>query len=353
MGEVGITPIPAPESDLDFGVAWHYGDPHREQRLLVAGEASVDLSHWGVVTVTGVDRLSWLHSLTTAFLENLGPHVSRIALILSPHGHVEQELHVVDDGETTWLITPPNTATALTAYLNSMRFMLRVEVTDVSEEFAVVWEPVHALDPSVITWLTPNEFSGAGTAGGGSAGEGYAGEGYVDKYVAARPELFLGRQVIVPRLMLAERLDQFPHRAGTWAYNAIRAAAAVPQLARETDHKSLPHELGWIGSGVHLQKGCYRGQETVARVYNLGKPPRRLVLLHLDGSDSDLPSHGDEVTTAAGKVIGFIATPARHFELGPIATAVIKRSTPVDETLHVLHDGNVITANQELVVTNS
>lgn len=342
MGEVGVTPIPAPESDLDFGVAWHYGDPHREQRLLVAGEASVDLSHWGVVTVTGVDRRSWLHSLTTAFLDNLEPHVSRIALILSPHGHVEQELHVVDDGETTWLITPPNTAEALTTYLNSMRFMLRVEVADVSEEFAVVWEPVHALDPSVITWLTPDEFAGVGIAM----------QGYVDKYVAARPELFLGRQVIVPRPLLAQRLDQYPNRAGTWAYNAIRAAAAVPQLARETDHKSLPHELGWIGSGVHLQKGCYRGQETVARVYNLGKPPRRLVLLHLDGSDSDLPSHGDEVTTAAGKVIGYIATPARHYELGPIATAVIKRSTPVDETLHVLHDGNVITANQELVVTD-
>jgi folate-binding protein YgfZ len=342
MGEVGVTPIPAPESDLDFGVPWHYGDPHREQRLLVAGEASVDLSHWGVVTVTGVDRRSWLHSLTTAFLENLEPHVSRIALILSPHGHVEQELHVVDDGETTWLITPPNTATALTAYLNSMRFMLRVEVADVSSEFAVVWEPVHALDPSVTTWLTPDEFAGVGIAGQVSA----------DKYVAARPELFLGRQVIVPRPLLAQRLDQYPNRAGTWAYNAIRAAAAVPQLARETDHKSLPHELGWIGSGVHLQKGCYRGQETVARVYNLGKPPRRLVLLHLDGSDSDLPSHGDEVTTAAGKVIGYIATPARHYELGPIATAVIKRSTPIDETLHVLHDGNVITANQELVVTD-
>lgn len=341
MGEVGITPIPAPESDLDFGVAWHYGDPHREQRLLIAGEASVDLSHWGVVTVTGVDRLSWLHSLTTAFLDSLESNVSRIALILSPHGHVEQELHVVDDGETTWLITPPNTATVLTNYLNSMRFMLRVEVTDVSEEFAVVWEPVHELDPDVTTWLTPDEFAGIENAG----------NTYVEKYVIARPEPFRGRQVIVPRAMLQERLEQFPNRAGTWAYNAIRTAAAVPQLAHETDHKSLPHELGWIGSGVHLQKGCYRGQETVARVYNLGKPPRRLVLLHLDGSDSDLPSHGDEVTTTAGKVVGFIATPARHYELGPIATAVIKRSTPIDETLHVMHNGNVITANQELVIS--
>ncbi len=337
MGEIGITPIPAPETDLDFGVAWHYGDPHREQRLLLAGEASVDLSHWGVVTVTGVDRLTWLHSLTTAYLEDLEPGASVIALILSPHGHVEHELHVVDDGEITWLITPPNTAPNLVEYLNSMRFMLRVEVNDVSADFAVVWEPVHTIDAGFPTWLTPAEFAGIGNT--------------ADKYVAARPEPFLGRQVIVPRSMLSERLDQFPNRAGTWAFNAIRTAAAVPQLAHETDHKTLPHELGWIGSGVHLQKGCYRGQESVARVHNLGKPPRRLVLLHLDGSESDLPAHGDEVTTAAGKVIGFIGTAARHYELGPIATAVIKRSTPIDETLHVMHKGNVITANQELVIS--
>jgi len=346
MSDKSVTPIPAPDSDLDFGVAWHYGDPHREQRLLLAGEASVDMSHWGVVTVTGVDRLSWLHSLTTAFLDNLEPTISRIALILSPHGHVEQELHVVDDGDTTWLITPPNTAPVLTDYLNSMRFMLRVEVTNVSDEFAVVWEPIREIDVSAVTWLTPDEFAGTTN----TANIADTAEVFVDKYVQARPEIFMGRQVIVPRAMLGERLDQFPNRAGTWAYNAIRTAAAVPQLAHETDHKSLPHELGWIGSGVHLQKGCYRGQETIARVYNLGKPPRRLVLLHLDGSDSDLPAHGDEVTTAQGKVIGFIGTAARHFELGPIATAVIKRSTPTDETLHVLHEGNVITANQEVVV---
>ena len=348
MGEVGITPIPAPESDLDFGVAWHYGDPHREQRILLAGEASVDLSHWGVVTVTGVDRLTWLHSLTTAYLEGLAPGVSRIALILSPHGHVEHELHVVDDSETTWLIVPPNTSAVLVDYLNSMRFMLRVEVANVSEEYAVVWEPVRQVDESLPTWLTPAEFAGLEATNSGTDRGGTA-----DKYTVARPEPFLGRQVIVPRDRLQERLDQFPNRAGTWAFNAIRVAAGVPQWAHETDHKSLPHELGWIGSGVHLSKGCYRGQETVARVHNLGKPPRRLVLLHLDGSESDLPAHGDEVRTAAGKVVGSIGTAARHYELGPIATAVIKRSTPTDETLHVIHDGNVITANQELVISAS
>ncbi|MHB8796301.1 MAG: folate-binding protein, partial [Candidatus Nanopelagicales bacterium] len=68
----------------DPGVPWHYGDPHREQRLLGAGRAAVDLSHLGVVTVDGPDRLTWLHDLTTQHLSALSPGASSLALVLSP-----------------------------------------------------------------------------------------------------------------------------------------------------------------------------------------------------------------------------------------------------------------------------
>jgi len=337
--------IPSPDSDPDFGVPWHYGDPHREQRSLLSGKAAVDLSHWGVVTITGPDRLTWLHSLTTAYLENLLPGVSITALILSPHGHVEHEMHIVDDAYTTWLITPPGMAESLVNYLNSMKFMMRVEVTDRSTEFGVVWEPIREIDQSYPTWLTPAEFAGTGFTDSGSDRGGSA-----DKYVVDRPNYFVGREVIIPRTQIDHRIATYPERAGTWALHAIRAAAAVPQLGWETDHKTLPHEIGWIGPGVHLAKGCYRGQESVARVHNLGQPPRRLVLLHLDGSEHGLPHHGDPVQNAEGKVIGYIATPARHYELGPIATAVIKRSTPIDAELVVPHEDSIITATQEVVL---
>jgi folate-binding protein YgfZ len=96
-------------------------------------------------------------------------------------------------------------------------------------------------------------------------------------------------------------------------------------MGQETDHRTLPHEVGWIGSAVHLSKGCYRGQEAVARVHNLGHPPRRLVLLHLDGSDQVLPAHGDEVVVD-GTTIGWVGSAAWHFEEGPIATAIVKRT---------------------------
>ncbi|MGB6454119.1 MAG: glycine cleavage T C-terminal barrel domain-containing protein, partial [Streptosporangiaceae bacterium] len=134
--------------------------------------------------------------------------------------------------------------------------------------------------------------------------------------------------------------------AGMWAHEALRIAAGRPRLGLDTDHRTIPHEVGWIETAVHLNKGCYRGQETVARVHNLGHPPRRLVLLHLDGSEDRLPGHGDPVSLD-GASLGVVGSAARHYELGPIALALVKRTSPVDATLTA--DG--IAAAQEVLVS--
>ena len=141
----------------DAGVAWHYGDPVREQRLLAEGLAAVDLSHREVVTITGPDRLSWLHSMTTQHLLGLEPRTSRESLVLSPKGHIEHALHLVDDGETTWITVEPGTAAALVAWLESMRFMLRVEVADVTADWAVLGEPLGAESApgEPLAWVDP------------------------------------------------------------------------------------------------------------------------------------------------------------------------------------------------------
>jgi hypothetical protein len=315
--------VAGPAGTADESIAWHFGDPHREQRLLVEGIGIVDISNRGVVTVTGPDRLTWLHTLTTQYLENLQPHESALVLILSPHGHVEHELHLVDDGETSWLIVEPGTADSLEKYLISMQFMLRVEISNVTSQFAVVWEPIAAVDPLHPTWLVPEPFAGRG---------------------------LLGREVIIPRANLNSRLEKAPAQSGSWALEALRVAATMPRMGAETDHKTLPHEVGWIGSAVHLQKGCYRGQETVARVQNLGKPPRRLVLLHLDGSAEILPGHGAPVF-AGDKEVGWVGTGARHYELGPVATAIVKRNVPVEAMLTVRTDEGEVPAAQENYLT--
>jgi folate-binding protein YgfZ len=317
---------------VDRGVAAHYGDPVREQRLLTEGLAVVDLSHRGVVTVTGPDRLSWLHSITSQQLADLPPRTSREALVLSPKGHVEHNLHVVDDGETTWVTTEPADAAPLVAWLDSMRFMLRVEVADVSGQWAVLGEPSdqesRAGEP--LAWRDPWPDLVGDTAAYGPVEHPAHGRRW--------------REVIHPRAALADAVGD-RDLAGSWAAEALRVAAWRPRLGLETDHRTIPHEVDWLRTAVHLHKGCYRGQETIARVHNLGRPPRRLVFLHLDGSGHTIPERGAALTLA-DRQVGFITSVARHHEDGPVALALVKRNTAVDATL--LADG--VAAAQEVVV---
>ena len=347
--------IAAPDDSVDRGVAWHYGDPLGEQRALVERGGVVDLSHLGVASVSGPDRLSWLNDLTSQQLTELAPGASAMALILDPKGHVEFELRVVDDGSTTWLITEPAQVSALVTYLDSMRFMREVVVSDATGEQAALWvaEPtsIDQLIPSgadVVVWAPPAEFAGTGETDAGSDKGGLA-----SKYVPERPGTVPGLLVLVPRTSLADLLGARDDLVGTWAFEALRVAAGIPRSALEGDHRALPHELGLIGPAVHLSKGCYRGQETVARVHNMGKPPRRLALLHLDGSAGDLPVTGADVLWN-GRAIGRVGTVAQHYELGPIALAVLKRSVPVEDTLEVAlgesEGSQTVAAAQQIIV---
>ena len=306
----------AVEADgLDAGVAAHYGSDLREQRALVAGKGFVDLSHRDVVTITGPDRLTWLHALTSQYFEGLRPGTSTTALLLSPTGHIEHAMYGVDDGETFWLHTEPGAAAALVEWLQKMVFMSRVEITDVTDAYAIVWRPGTAPADGPLTR------SGADSLG--------------------------GHEVFLPRAELASLEGP---ASGVWAYEALRIEAGNPRLGLDTDERAIPNELGWLGVGVHLDKGCYRGQETVARVHNLGRPPRRLVRLLLDGSVDHLPAHGYAVR-AGEKQIGFIGSAARHHEYGPIALALIKRNVDPETVLEVVaEDQPTVTATQELLV---
>ena len=302
------------EHGPDAGVAWHYGDPVREQRRIERGQGLVDLSHRGVLRISGPDRLSWLHSLTTQHLIDLAPGQSTTTLVLSPQGHIEHALYGVDDGEAFWAHTEPGAAPAAVAWLDRMRFMLRVEVSDVSDQVALVW----TADPDV-------------SAAGALA-------------VRRGADSLGGAELLVSRERLEQTLSVGP-RAGTWAHEARRVAAGVPRIGLDTDHRTIPNEIGLLGVAVHLDKGCYRGQETVARVHTLGRPPRRLVLLHLDGSADRLPETGAPLELD-GRAVGFVGRSVRHHELGPIALGMVKRSVDVGATL--VADG--VAAAQEPLV---
>ncbi|HVQ94865.1 MAG TPA: folate-binding protein [Mycobacteriales bacterium] len=314
-------------SGPDATVPLHYGDPVREQRALVNGVGWVDRSNRGVLAVPGADRLSWLHSITAQHLSALPDGAGTEALVLSPHGHVEHHLLVAESAGTTWLDVEPGTAVELLGYLESMRFMLRVQPRDASAELAVV----SLVGPGVAGALAA---AGLPVPADPYAVEPLPGGGFVRRMRWPAPD---AADLLVPRgslVELADRLTAVATPAGTWAYEAARVADRRPRLGLETDHRTIPHEVGWIGVAVHLDKGCYRGQETVARVQNLGRPPRRLVLLHLSGESEQLPAPKTPVLLD-GRAVGFVGTAVRHHELGPIALALVKRTVPDDAGLLV------------------
>lgn len=272
----------------DTGMAWHYGDPFGEQRAMLARDAVVDLGNRPVFEVTGPDRATWLHSLTSQQFDGLAVGVLTSALVLSPTGHIEHVFHGSDDGERFIAWTEPGRRDALLAWLDRMRFMMRVEVRP--RDDVRVW------------WADGAEL------------------------VADAHEQFAGRR-----------------RAGLWAYEALRVAAHTPRVFIDTDYRTIPNEIGLYAT--QLDKGCYRGQETVARVWNLGRTPRRLVGLHLDGSVDALPTPGAPLMLD-GREVGFVGSSARHYELGPIGLALVRRNVALDAELLV--DG--IAAAQEAIV---
>jgi folate-binding protein YgfZ len=318
--------LSVPATGRDAGVTWHFGDPLREQRVLATGAGVVDRSNRDVLVVPGQDRLGWLHSICSQHVSALADGDATESLVLSPHGHVEQHWQVTELDNQVWIDTEPGAAAEVLGYLRKMQFLKRVDPADVSAG----WSVLSVVGPATATVLRLAGLPAPAPAG---RAEPIHGGGFVRRMPWPGQD---AADLVVPKDrapgFVAALVSAGAERAGLWAFEALRVEGRRPRLGLETDHRTIPHEVGWIGSAVHLDKGCYRGQETVARVQNLGRPPRRLVLLHLSGESDVLPSAGAPVELN-GRTVGFLGTALHHYELGPIALAVIKRSLPDDSAL--------------------
>ncbi|UXA06634.1 folate-binding protein YgfZ [Mycobacterium sp. SMC-2] len=322
-----MTAVPAPDAGPDAGAVWHYGDPLGEQRAAETGAVVVDRSHRAVLTLTGSDRQKWLHSISTQHVSDLPDGATTQNLSLDGQGRVEDHWIQTELGGTTYLDTEPWRGEPLLDYLRKMVFWSDVTVAAADIAVLSLLGPRLA-DRAVLDALgldaLPTELTAVPVAGGGFV-----------RRMAGAPAGQIELDLLVPREKSAgwqKSLEEAGVRpAGVWAYEAHRVAALRPRLGVDTDERTIPHEVGWIGAAVHLDKGCYRGQETVARVHNLGRPPRMLVLLHLDGS-VERPSTGDPVL-AGGRAVGRLGTVVDHVDLGPVALALLKRGVPADTEL--------------------
>ncbi|NIH77822.1 CAF17-like 4Fe-4S cluster assembly/insertion protein YgfZ [Amycolatopsis viridis] len=338
--------VPPPDDHPEQGVPWHWGDPFAEQRTAARGAAVVDRSHREVLEVTGPERLSWLHLVISQHVTELADGSGTEALVLDSQGHVDSHMVLAHTGAAVYLDTDPGPqATSalpkggkqtLREYLEAMKFWSQVEIADVSGELAILT----LLGPDADRVLSAVDVSlGAEPYAVVPVGGGFA-----------RRMPWPGRSAVdiaVPRDELAgwwRRLtDAGARPAGSWAFDALRVESLRPRLGVDTDERTIPHEVNWIGSAAHVAKGCYRGQETVAKVFNVGRPPRRMVLLHLDGSPEIYPETGDPVKLG-DRVVGRVGSVAQHHELGPIALALLKRSTPADAELLAGAEDRVVQA---------
>lgn len=330
-----------------YAVPAHFGSPLVEQRVLEAGNAIVSLSHNGIVTVSGEDRLSWLDSMTSQRLIGLAPGQAAETLLLDANGRIEHAIRVVDDGDRAWLLVDADSAEALSAYLMRMRFALRVEVTDVSDEYAAVlafeggsaMPALRGLGLAVVEWRDPwSEIVAGGIQYAHVEPAQHGGAGWTaTQFVFKREDL----PAVAKLVSTSGTGADVVRAAGLTALDALEVRAWRPTQHGEVDERSIPHEFDWLRSAVHLTKGCYRGQETVAKVHNLGHPPRRLAMLHLDGSGGELPGAGSLIYLAgAGQTegtrpVGRVTRSALHHEWGGIALALLKRSVPEDAELEV------------------
>jgi folate-binding protein YgfZ len=319
-----MSAVSAPDTGPDAGAVWHYGDPLGEQRAAATEAVVVDRSHRAVLTLSGADRKTWLHNLSTQHVSESPDGAVTENLSLDGQGRVEDHWIQTELGDVTYLDTEAGRAEPLLTYLRKMVFWADVSIETADLAVLSLFGPRLA-DPAVLAALGIDSLPAEATA------VALADGGFVRRLRG--PDLEV--DVVVPRESAAawrrRLVDAGVHPAGVWAYEAHRVAAHRPRLGVDTDERTIPHEVGWIGSAVHLDKGCYRGQETVARVHNLGKPPRMLVLLHLDGS-SDRPATGDPVL-AGGRTVGRIGTVVDHVDEGPIALALLKRGLPADTEL--------------------
>ncbi len=341
VGEVSVVVAPSPLLSVsgavagaagspDAAVAWHYGDPFGEQRAAVDRAAIVDRSHRSVLRITGAERLTWLHTISSQHVATLGDGQSAENLDLDLNGRVQHHFVLTELDGTVWIDTEAERGPDLLAFLQRMVFWADAKPVGAEDHavLSLLGSGVAGLTETLGIPALPGVYEAAPLPGGG----------FLRRMPWPTADSF---DLVIPRDQLTDLWTRLTAAgavpAGMWAFEALRVAAVRPRIGPDTDERTIPHEVRWIGGvtehgAVHLDKGCYRGQETVARVHNLGKPPRHLVLLHLDGSADERPATGDDIT-AGGRTVGRLGTVVDHYELGPIALALVKRAVPADTAL--------------------
>ena len=329
------------EREIISGAPAHFGNPLAEEAALREGQAFTCLSSLQVLRLTGEDCRRWLHSLSTCDVQNMEEGESREMLLLDPQGHINHAAFLQLEAEAIYLFTDREKIAALEDFLQKMKFRMRVEISrlagavfgfiDFSEEIAARIEQT-----AQVLWKDPWPQVLAGGAHYGVPPAMHPAAGR-RRWLAFYDE----KSGAAARMAWANILQP----AGLLAWEAVRITDWRPRALTEVCGPVFPHELDWLRTALHSSKGCYCGQEAVAKLINLGRVPRRLTYLYLEAG-AELPSAGAKVY-AGGKEVGILTSVTRSYLEGAVGLALLKRSVPVDQVLEVAE--NIAAAQQEIV----
>jgi folate-binding protein YgfZ len=252
---------------------------------LLAGRGFVDLSGTRTIRLNGADATTWLHDLLTADIAGLRPGTARRSLLLTPTGHVRADVHVVRRASDVLLLQDPRQPESIETALRPYILSADVTLEDATADIASFAIPDADAPPAGVDGTRPSS-------------------------------LGPGVDVVVPASETSSARNAL--RAGGLREQTFAAAMAwrivrgVPTMGTEFDTRSLPAEAG-LDPLIDTTKGCFLGQESVARVRNLGHPPR--VLRHVRCSTAlsggaqvrDGDAIVGEVTAATAYEDGWIA----------------------------------------------
>lgn len=263
--------------------------PHDELAALLHERAFLRPS-LRVIRVTGSDASAWLHDLVTADIDSLAPGQARRSLLLTPTGRIRAEVTVVRDRPGLLLLQGAAQPDRIEMLLDPYVLSSDVALGDASDEMVVFSCPARAQGIEGSTFAPAADGPGIGA-------------------LVARDR---------SDVVAATLIDAGITEAGPEAREAWRILRGIPRMGADVDTDSLPAEAG-LESAIDRTKGCFLGQESVARVANLGHPPRILRHLRADGDVGP----GDPVV-ARGIEVGHITSAARDLDGSVAALALVR-----------------------------
>ncbi len=320
----------------------HYGDPDAEYAALKDGAAIFDFSHWTVLEVTGNERKPFLHGMVSNDVNRLVPGMGNYALFLTPKGKMLADFTVLDTEESLFLYGRESIRENLYGGLTKYLIMEDAEIHNKSEEYALFSVQgsgaeaiLKKIDDDVKT--APETYHSTMTSL----------QGHACRIVTNSHTGYTGYDILVP-MDQAEVIWKLLHEsggkpAGQDTLECARIEAGIPIIGKELDDSIIPQEA-CLHHAVSFDKGCYIGQETVARLHFRGHVNKELTGFFLETEDEpedELPLHHE------GKEVGRITSSVKSKALNQVIALGylrVKHKQP----------GNVITAkydHQEIKAT--